>query len=230
MRSMMTKRAASIGLLALVMGLGTCGAQAQVDLVWSQWPYVSQSGAPSISTPSRTMKTTDDFRLASGNGQAWNVWRIRATVLSLIGPSLSNYRVEVYADAGAAPGLLIHSQLATNAFDFGQSEGMRVYDLNFDMNLSLAAGTKYWVSVFGTTGITPQVMWAPSQSQTVNLSGSLFRDSAYGGSWGPLQGFGGAPRDMSMQVNAIQTVPGPAAAVVGGLGLLAAGARRRRVG
>lgn len=219
-----------LALLALAT-LGLSSA-ANADFLWYQFPWTAEGASPSIDTDIRRMKTADDFTLAVGNGQAYQISRIAGVVVSALPSALNNYRVEVYADGLNKPGSLIHSSLATNNNDFGQAQGngsMRVFQLWFDMNLTLAAGHKYWVSITGVGGITPQVLWAgTSPNAPISGSAALFADSAYGSAWNPSTSWGSQGRDAAFTVQGMQIVPTASTAMLTALGLTATARRRRK--
>lgn len=210
---------------------------ASADVVWWQWGYNSNAGSSISKTETRTQSTFDDFTTPAGNTMPWQISRFRVAILTNLPSAPPHSRVNIFTNAANAPGSLVHSGAVTNILSWGQAaNGMQIAELWFDMNLTLQANTKYWVSISTPTNITGQALWAPT-SYTLMPSNApaLFGDSAFNN--GALStATMGTPSLASTGVNMSLTVfgtqaaiPTPAAATTGLAALTYLASRRRRI-
>lgn len=216
--------------------LALSASAASADVVWWQWGYTSNTGSSISKTDSRTQSTFDDFTTPAGNTMPWQISRVRVAILSNLPSAPPLARVNIFANNANAPGSLIHSGAVTNILSWGQAgNGMQISELWFDMNLTLQANAKFWVSISTPTNITGQSLWAPtSYTLMPTNSAALYGDSAFNN--GALStATMGTPSlantgvNMSLTVFGTQAaVPSPAAASTGLAALTYLASRRRR--
>ncbi|MBL0869781.1 MAG: hypothetical protein IBJ18_04315 [Phycisphaerales bacterium] len=210
---------------------------ASADIVWWQWGYNSNAGSSISKTETRTQSTFDDFTTPAGNSMPWQISRFRVAILSNLPSAPPQSRVNIFSNNADAPGSLVHSGAVTNILSWGQAgNGMQISELWFDMNLTLQANTKYWVSISTPTNITGQALWAPTTYTLMpSNSAALYGDSAYNN--GALStATMGTPSLASTGVNMSLTVfgtqaavPTPAAMTTGLAAMTYLASRRRRV-
>lgn len=209
---------------------------ASADVVWWQWGYNSNAGSSISKTESRTQSTFDDFTTPAGNSMPWQITRIQVAILSNLPSAPPNSRVNIFADNANAPGSLIRSSAVTNILSWGQGgNGMQIAELWFDMNLTLQANQKFWVSISSPTNITGQALWAPTSytfmpSNTPALYGdSAFNNGALSTATMGTPSLANSGVNMSLVVFGTQAVvPTPAAATTGLAALTYLASRRRR--
>ncbi|MBL8991233.1 MAG: hypothetical protein JNJ48_06600 [Phycisphaerae bacterium] len=201
-------------------------------LLFGQMPVDQLSSLNSQFTGGSEMRrTADDFWLPTGNTNPYAISRVTGYMHSSLGAAdPSRYGVEIYADAGGAPGAMLLQRIgASRLEDRGWApSNMRIVEAIFDVGFSAAAGQRYWVSVFGVDGTTGQTRFS-----TYNYGGATqgytARYQVGGGAWSPVETSAGSMyRDFAFGVYGAQLVPGPGAAGALGLGIWGVAGRRRR--
>lgn len=222
------RHATLIGAMTLLATAATASADI---MIYGQVPVDQQASLNSQYTSGPNLRrTADDFVLVTGNTQNYHVSRINGFMHSSIGAGYpERYGMELYADAGGVPGALITTVLgASRMEDRGWApSNMRIVEAFFDVNLTLAPDTRYWVSFFGLNGTTGQTRFS-----THNYGGAAIgytgRYLTAGGTWAPVEtAAGDMYRDFAFAVYGSQMVPAPASAGVLGLAGLWASRRRR---
>lgn len=219
-----------------VAALAGLAAFAHADTLWNQSPSDLLSGAasqigwqPGSSGPGRAVRAADDFIVPLGNGQNYQIQRVTARVVSLLGTDPTAYVMELYADANGSPGTLLLQRSAYLVDGFGFDNYRRpILRPAFAGGFDLAPGQRYWISVAGYDTRERSMLFGSynyGAAQTIGL-GAMMRIGT--GAWTSVTGADPNLRDLSFAVEGSQRVPG--AAPVGLLALCGIAAARRRRG
>ncbi len=225
MQSTILKTTAAITIGALA---GLAGERAQASVIYHQTPDYLTGGISLGPLGSSSQRVADDIRLGLGNGQAYQIGRVRAFMLSGMADNPDLYQLEIYADDGGRPGALMTTRTASHIEDFGTWQfGLRIKHVWFDLNTLLQPEVTYWLSVAGLAGSAGNVRMVTSAYGQTG-TGSVAWSRVGLNDWQPTTtSIGWQFRDLAFTLEGGQIVPVPGAAVaLGCIGVLAA--RRRR--
>lgn len=210
-------------ILTAVAALTSLAGIASADVLYSN-PFDGTGNA--FSSQNDTTGGNGNFATAYGffttGRDVWSVQDVHLVGEYFNPPQqgfISNFTVNIYADAGNAPGALLSSTaIPTTAFSetyIGDFGGFPAYRYDFNVTPTIVSGDA-WVSVVPDMGFPPQWGWATG----------VDADPAHFG-W---QTFFGTPARLGSSLNIEITgevVPAPAGLALLGLGGLVAGRRRR---
>jgi hypothetical protein len=208
---------------------GLAGGRAQATVIYHQAPDYLTGGVSLGPLGPSSQRVADDIRLGLGNGQAYQIGRVRAFMISGMTDNPDLYQLELYADNHGRPGALMTTRTATQVEDFGTWQfGLRIKHVWFDLNTLLQPEVTYWLSVAGLAGTSGNVrMVTSAYGQTAN--GSVAWSRVGLNDWQPTtSSIGWQFRDLAFSLEGGQIVPVPGGGVLlGCTGVLALRRRRR---
>jgi hypothetical protein len=216
---------------------GTLVAAGAVNgqIILDQTPSDFSNGLISETSPGLEARSADDFDLALGNGQNWNITRLSGVLLTFAQQVPTSGMFEIYLDGGGLPtGSPIYSASADSLSYVGNAFGFPALEFSVGDGVntlfSAAPGQKLWLSTVGTDAAAGQYFATFNYGGPVNGSQGAFMSAPFGfPNWvGADTQFGGTQSDFAMRVEGYQQkVPAPGAFALLGLGGVVAGRRRR---